>query len=101
MNMSKILYEFKYQVYPEKVDDHINSLQKIKDYAKDAFKGEYYIYRSMKDDDTFNEIFVCDTEEDYEKFEDEMNDEMRDLFEKIMSENVVNNNISFHTYEEI
>ncbi|HPS64954.1 MAG TPA: hypothetical protein PK447_05210 [Ignavibacteria bacterium] len=99
--MNKVLFEFRYQVYPEKVEDYLHAIQKIKGYAQEALKGKYYVYRSNKDNDTFNEIFVCDSEEDYENFEDGLTDEMRDVFEEIMSDYVVDSMVSYQTYTEI
>ena len=99
--MSKVLFEFKYQVYPEKIDEYLQAIQKIMEYAKDALHGQYYAYRSNKDSDTFNEIFVCDSEEDYENFEDNLTDEMRDIFEKVMTEYAVDNQVTYQTYTEI
>ena len=99
--MNKVLFEFRYQVYSEKVEGYLRAIQKIKEYAKDNLKGEYYVYRSKKEDDIFNEIFVCDSEEDYENFEDNLTDEMHDVFEDIMSEYAVDSTITYQTYSEI
>ncbi len=82
--MGKIIFTISYDIKPEKRSDYLAlSLEMRKHFA--ATNGrEYAIYEQKGKKNSFQEIFVFDNMEEYDKMEDQ-DDAMSDLVQRLES----------------
>ena len=99
--MSVAIIEINYDVYPKKRDDYLETIQKLKEYVKEqSFKG-YYIAESAKQANNFTEFFVCESEDDYDNFEESQSEEVAELTRKLYDDYIVDGKVSFATKFEV
>jgi hypothetical protein len=99
--MSKILFEINYNVYPGKREEYLKIIQELKTLIRNDFIKDYYVYENANHPNSFSELFVCNTEEEYENFEDNQSDEIKAMITKLLTEFVLQSKISYTTKKEL
>ncbi|TRZ64028.1 hypothetical protein D4R20_03280 [bacterium] len=97
--MAKILYEINYKIYPEKRADYLEAISDLKELVPAELN--YQVFENAKNSNDFTEIFMCESEDEYENFEDNQDDKVREITEKLINELVIDKKISFTTKNEL
>ena len=99
--MPKIIFEINYSVYPEKRDDYLVTIAELKSLIKEKTNSDYLVLENRKLNNNFSELYVFDSEEDFDNMEDNQDDKASELIEKIFNEFVVNKKLNYSTKDEI
>ncbi len=83
--MSKIIFEINYNINPAKRNEYLELAEKLKDVIKNNLGKDYDIYENKKGSNNFSEIYVCKDEEEYENIEDNNDESVMDLTDKLYS----------------
>ncbi len=99
--MSKILFEIKYKVIPEKREEYLKSIQEMRDIIKSKYPCQYFIFEEKKYPNTFSEVFLCENQEQFDSLEDNQTEDMYNLTNKIHDEYILDKKVTFSTKYEI
>lgn len=99
--MSKIIFEINYSVYPEKRDDYLESIEELKSLIKENTSSDYLVLENRKISNNFSELYIFDSEEDFDNMEDNQDERTSELIEKIFNLFVVNQKLNYSTKDEI
>ena len=99
--MSKIIFEINYSVYPEKRDDYLESIEELKSLIKENTSSDYLVLENRKISNNFSELYIFDSEEDFDNMEDNQDERTNELIEKIFNLFVVNQKLNYSTKDEI
>lgn len=83
--MSKIIFEINYNINPAKRNEYLELAEKLKDVIKNNLGKDYDIYENKKGSNNFSEIYVCKDEEEYENIEDNNDESVMELTDKLYS----------------
>ncbi len=99
--MSKIIFEINYSVYPEKRDDYLESIEELKSLIKENTSSDYLVLENRKISNNFSELYIFDSEEEFDNMEDNQDERTSELIEKIFNLFVVNQKLNYSTKDEI
>jgi len=98
--MSKIILELNYSIYPEKREGYLEIANKMREIIKGASKN-YSIYENKKDSNNFSEVYLCESEIEFEAIDDMENDEVTALTDKLFAEYIVDKKVTYSTKYEV
>lgn len=98
--MPKIILELNYSVYPEKRDDYLGIAKKMTDIIRSAGKN-YSVYENKKGSNSFSEIYLFESEEEYETLDDNENDEITALTDTLFQSFIVDKKVNYSTKYEL
>jgi hypothetical protein len=99
--MPKILFEINYNVYPEMRDDYLETITELKSLIKEKTNSDYFVMENRKVSNNFSELYIFDSEEEFDNMEDNQDEKTSELIEKIFDEFVVNKKLNYSTKDEI
>jgi hypothetical protein len=99
--MAKILFEINYNVYPEKREDYLETITELKSLIKEKTNSDYLVMENRKISNNFSELYIFDSEEEFDNMEDNQDEKTSELIEKIFDECVVNKKLNYTTKDEI
>lgn len=99
--MSKVLFEIKYSIYPEKRIDYLQCIDEIKSLIKGDNENRYYVFESEKTPNNFTEIFLVDSEEKLEEIESNYDERTKELISKLFEEYIIDKKVTYTTKFEI
>lgn len=81
--MGKVIFTISYDIVPEKRDEYLPLSKKMKEHllGKQGV-GEYSIFENKRKQNSFSEVFIFNSMEDYESLEDE-DDTMQGLMSQL------------------
>ncbi|HRE42147.1 MAG TPA: hypothetical protein PLG90_12535 [Ignavibacteria bacterium] len=82
--MSKVIFEVNYHIKPEKRNEYFGIIEEIKK-LNSSTGIDYSVYENKKNSNNFSEIYVCNSEEEFDTLEDKQGDAILDLNDKINS----------------
>ncbi|MBI5214645.1 MAG: hypothetical protein HY960_02725 [Ignavibacteriae bacterium] len=80
--MAKIIFKITYSIAPEKREDYLELAGKMKAHLSGKMGKNYSIYENKTKANKFSEIFVCNSQDEFDHLEDH-DDITSDLVEKI------------------
>lgn len=98
--MPKVIFSISYSVYPDKIDKYLKKISYLKALLSDE-NYQYSVYRDKKNPYEFEEIYVFDSEEDFEAFDDSANEEASGIIFEIANNYVVNKKQTYKTLIEV
>jgi hypothetical protein len=98
--MSKVIFSISYSVYPDKIDKYLKKISYLKDLLSEE-NYQYSVYRDKKNPYEFEEIYVFDSEEDFEEFDDSANEEASAIIFEIANNYVVDKKQNYKTLIEV
>jgi hypothetical protein len=99
--MSKIIFEINYNVLPEKREEYLISIEELKTRIRENTSSEYFVLENRKLLNNFSELYIFDSEEDFDNMEDNQDEATSELIEKIFDEFIVNKKVNYTTKEEV
>lgn len=99
--MSKIMFEIKYKIIPEKREDYLNTILQMRKLIRESYQCQYFIFEEKKYPNTFSEVFLCENQDQFDSLEDNQTDEIFDLTNKIYDEYIIDRKVTYSTKYEI
>jgi len=98
--MPKVIFSISYSVHPDKTDKYLKKISYLKALLAEE-NYQYSVYRDKKNPYDFEEIYVFDSEEDFEAFDDASNEEVNSIIFEIANNYVVNKKQTYRTLVEV
>lgn len=98
--MGKYIFTITYEIKPDKREDYLQLARIMKQSLAGNQGKNYSIYEHRGKKNTFSEIFICNTKEEYDKLEDDNDEQVEKLIEKL-DEYLVDNKMKYSTLIEI
>lgn len=99
--MTKILFEINYNIYPEKREEYLKTIEELKNLIRENSTPNYFVFEDKKNPDNFTELFICESEEEYENIEDFEDERAMELTAKLFSDYIENKKVKYITKHEI
>ncbi len=99
--MSKIMFEIKYKVIPEKREEYLKTIQQMREIVNKVYPCQYLIFEEKKYPNTFSEVFICENQDQFDTLEDNQPDEIFNLTNKIYDEFILEKKVTYTTKYEI
>ncbi len=81
--MAKVLFSIQYEILPEKRDEYLKVIRELKNLLKADGLESYNVYEVKGKSNNFQELYVFASPEAYEAFDDDTNERMNILIDKI------------------
>jgi L-rhamnose mutarotase len=98
--MSKILFTISYELKSEKKEDYLGVIKELKNLLKAEGLENYSIYEIKGKPNHFQEIYSFSSQEAFEAFDDNQNERINILINKL-SEMTVDNSTKYTTLLEV
>lgn len=98
--MPRVIFSISYSVYPDKVEKYLKKIS----YLKALLSEENYLYsvfRDKKNPYQFEEIYIFESEEDFDQFDDAENLEASSIIFEIANNYVVDKKLNYKTLVEV
>ncbi len=82
--MAKVIFTISYDIQPEKRDEYLMLTQQMKEHFARSNGKEYAIYEQKGKKNSFSEVFVFKSLEEYDQLEDQ-DEQMTDLVQRLES----------------
>jgi len=99
--MSKIIFQINYDIHPEKRDDYLADAKELGNHIRNHTDHNYMIVEDKNKKNCFTEVYILNSEAEFEGLEDEMDDTIYGLTTKILSQYVVGGRTKYSTFYEI
>ncbi len=81
--MSKVIFSVQYEINPSKREDYLGVVRELKNLLKAEGLESYHVYEVKSKANHFQEIFTFSSMEAYEQFEDDQNERINILINKL------------------
>ena len=93
------MFTISYDINPEKRDDYLVLSQKMKQHLAQSIGKNYSIYEQKARKNSFTEVFVCNSKEEYDLLEDQ--DEVTSQMVQQLDSLLVNSKMKYTTLVEV
>lgn len=98
--MSKVLFSIQYEIIPEKRDDYLKVIRELKNLLKAEGLESYNVYEVKGKANNFQEQYTFSSIEAYEAFDDETDERINILIDKI-NEMAVDKSTKYNTLVQL
>ncbi len=98
--MAKVIFTIQYELKPDKKEEYISVVRELKNLLKADGLESYSVYEVKGKSNHFQEIYTFASEESYEAFDDNQNERINILINKL-SDMTVENSTKYTTLYEI
>lgn len=81
--MSKVLFSIQYEILPEKRDEYLKVIRELKNLLSADGLESYSVYEVKGKTNNFQELYTFSSMEAYEAFDDDTNERINLLIDKI------------------
>ena len=81
--MGKVIFSIKYSILPEKRNDYLDVIRELKNLVKTEGLESYSVYETKGKANDFEEIYVFESNQAYEDFDDQSDDRVDILMTKL------------------
>ena len=81
--MAKVIFSVQYEINPTKREDYLGVVRELKNLLKAEGLESYNVYEVKSKVNHFQELFTFSSMESYEQFEDDQNERINILINKI------------------
>ena len=99
--MSRIIFEINYDVVPEKRDEYLSVIKELQEHIRNNAHKNYLVVEDKNRKNNFTEIYICEDENEYENLEDNTDDRVFELTNRLFSELVTDKKAKYSTHYEI
>ena len=93
--MAKVLFTISYDIQPEKRDEYLSLADEMARHLASTKGKNYSIYELKNKKNSFCEIFVCASREEYDQLEDDQDEKTEELVSKL--ETLVDGKMKYST----
>jgi L-rhamnose mutarotase len=98
--MSKVLFSIQYEILPEKRDEYLKVIRELKNLLSADGLESYSVYEVKGKTNNFQELYTFSSMEAYEAFDDDTNERINLLIDKI-NEISVNKSTKYTTLVQL
>lgn len=84
--MPRVIFSITYPIHEDKRADYLETIQALRTYLTAEKGKDYSVFESMTQPNTFNEVYICRTMEEYEALEDDADEVTDQLINRIVEE---------------
>jgi hypothetical protein len=99
--MPKIIFQINYDVFPEKREDYLNTIKELRNHLKIGNDKSYFVMEDKSKENNFTEVYICRDESEYENIENNMDDTVFELTNRMFNDYVVDKKAKYTTMFEI
>lgn len=99
--MPKIIFEINYNIYPEKREDYINTINQLRANIGENSDYDYSVYENKKNMNNFSEIYIFGSEDEFDAFEDNQNEESIRLTQMLFDDFIKDRKVVYSTKYEV
>ncbi|MBI3586344.1 MAG: hypothetical protein HY088_04350 [Ignavibacteriales bacterium] len=81
--MPKVILQISYDIDPAKREDYVSLMNEIKSHFTQARKKDYSVYEQKGKKNSFVEQFVCNSLEEFDNLEDDLDDKSEELVNRL------------------
>jgi len=81
--MAKVIFTISYDVHPEKRDEYLALAKEMKSHLAGNRGKDYAIYEHKTKKNSFSEVFVCGSKEEYDQLEDDQDEKTEELVSRL------------------
>ncbi|MBU1098570.1 MAG: hypothetical protein CVV23_04010 [Ignavibacteriae bacterium HGW-Ignavibacteriae-2] len=98
--MSKVLFSIKYEIIPDKRENYLDLIRELKTLIKADGLESYSVFELKGKANHFEELYVFESREAYEEFDDDPNERVNILMNKL-TDMIVQQSTQYSTLFEI
>ncbi len=98
--MSKVIFSIRYNVFPERRQEYLNVVRELKSIVKADGLESYSVFEQKNKSNNFEEIYVFNSPEAFESFDDNQ-DERIDLLMTKLSDMIKEQSTQYTTLIEV
>lgn len=98
--MSQVIFSIKYEILPEKREEYLDVVRELKNLVKAEGLLSYSVYEKKSKTNVFEEIYLFDSKENFENFDDDQ-DERVDLLMTKLSDMIKGHSTEYSTLNEV
>ena len=98
--MGKVLFSIRYEIIPEKRESYLDVIRELKSLIKAEGLDNYSVYEQKGKSNNFEEVYVFNSKEAFEDFDDDPNERV-DLLMNKLSDMVKDQTTRYSTLFEI
>lgn len=81
--MSKVIFSIRYEVLDDKLEDYLDVIRELQNVVKAEGLDDYKVYTVKGKKNQFEEIYTFESEEAYDNFDDDPNERIDILMNKL------------------
>lgn len=94
--MPKVMFTISYSIIPEKREEYLTLMKEMREHFVEQKGKKYDVYEQKGKKNSFIEVFLCDTMEEYDSLEDDQ-DEKTEVFVQRLEEFLQNGKMKYTT----
>ncbi|MBN1638490.1 MAG: MFS transporter [Ignavibacteriales bacterium] len=98
--MGKIIFSVRYEIKPEKRNEYLETIHELKNIVFAEGLESYSVFEDKSKNGFFEEIYIFDNADSYEKFDDAENERVEILVNKLSSY-IKENSTKYLTLSEV
>ena len=81
--MTKVIFTISYEIKPEKRDEYLALSQEMKNHLAGTRGKNYSVYEVKGKGNSFSEVFVCNSMEEFDRLEDDQDEKTEELVRRL------------------
>lgn len=98
--MGKVIFSIKYEIIPERREEYLEVIRELKTLVSAEGLESYSVYERKKNKNQFQEMYIFESEQTYEEFDDNQ-DERVDLLMTKLSDMIKEQTTQYSTLMEV
>jgi quinol monooxygenase YgiN len=98
--MAKVIFSIQYEIIPEKREEYLDVIRELKNLVKSEGLESYSVFEKKTKKNNFEEIHIFNSKESYEAFDDNGDERIELLMDKL-SNIIKENTTQYNTLFEI
>jgi L-rhamnose mutarotase len=98
--MPRVIFTISYEVNPEKREAYLDFIKELKEHLLAVGQNNYSVFEQKGKKDHFSEVYIFDSVESFDHFEDNEDTKTEELFERLAREFVKGGKMSYTTLLE-
>ena len=99
--MPKIIFEINYNIHPEKREQYLSMINDLRKSIKETSNNNYFVFENKKIKNNFTEMYICESEEEFDALEDNQSEETIELTQKLFNDLIKDNKVNYTTKYEV
>jgi len=98
--MGKVIFTISYDINPEKREEYLILAKEMKNHLAGNKKKNYAIYEHKTKKNSFSEVFICESVQEYDQLEDDQDETTEKLVSRL-EEFLTNGKMKYSTLLEL
>jgi predicted ferric reductase len=99
--MSKIVFQINYDIRPETRENYLSTIKELQQHITNSSSKTYMVMEDKNKKNNFTEMYICNSEEEYENLEANVDDKTFELTNRLFTDFIQDKKVNYSTYYEI